>query len=103
MEILKILVIFAVIASSWTRSVSENEGSIQNLPDSLNLGNKLAGATINFFNAQYTALNSLLVLLNEFRRTGEGVGQIASSLSQTIYPELFSTLQNYDESFVVSK
>ena len=106
MEIFKILIIFTVVSSSsWTRSVSANEKNIQNLPDSLNLlagmnqGDKLSGATRNFFNAQYTAFNSLLVLINELRRTGEGVSQIASS----IYPGLYKAIQNYDDSSLGSK
>jgi len=101
MEIFKILIIFTVVSSSsWTRSVSANEKNIQNLPDSLNLGgDKLSGATRNFFNAQYTAFNSLLVLINELRRTGEGVSQIASS----IYPGLYKAIQNYDDSYLGSK
>lgn len=106
MEIFKILIIFTVVSSSsWTRSVSANEKNIQNLPDSLNLlaalngGDKLSGATRNFFNAQYTAFNSLLVLINELRRTGEGVSQIASS----IHPGLYKAIQNYDDSYLGSK
>ncbi|KAL7046938.1 hypothetical protein ACKWTF_002751 [Chironomus riparius] len=104
MEILKILITFSVVSSSWTRLVSANEKNIQNLPDSLNLlatmnGEKLSGAANNFFNAQYTAFNSLLGLINEFNRTSEGVNRIASS----IYPGLFKAIQNYDDSYMGTK
>lgn len=97
MEILKILITFTVVSSSWTRlvSASSNEKNIQNLPDSLNLlaamnGEKLSGAANKFFNAQQAAFNSLLGLINEFRRTGEGVSQIASS----IYPGLSKAIRS---------
>lgn len=90
MEILKILITFTVVSSTWTRLVSASTDeikNIQNFPYSSNLlaamnGEKLSGAANKFLNAQQAAISSLLGLINEFRRTGEGVSQIASS----IYP-----------------